>query len=88
MLQKFKEEFGTGEDTVPTDHLVEGNRRRLKGIPKIVMTAMYLDLRTKSAVGIPLADRDVIWLYVFDDLSKLVLPLLQFIQMHIKMHNH
>ena len=61
MLQKFNEEFGTGEEnTVATDYLVEGNRRRLTGIPKIVMTAMYLDPRTKSAVGIPLADLDFV----------------------------
>jgi hypothetical protein len=32
------------------------------------MIAMCLDPRTKSATGIPLADREVIWEYVFDDL--------------------
>lgn len=62
MLAKFREEFGSGlETTVATDHLVEGNRRRAVGIPKIVLMAMYLDPRTKSAVGIPPADRDLIW---------------------------
>jgi hypothetical protein len=69
MLVKFNEEFGTGEqNTVATDYLAEGSRRRLKGLPKIVMIAMCLDPRTKSATGIPLADREVIWEYVFDDL--------------------
>jgi len=76
MLRKFNEEFGTGEEnTVSSDHLVEGNRWRLKGLPKIVMIAMYLDPRTKSAVDIPLADRDVIWQFVFDDLLNLALQL-------------
>ena len=74
MLQKFNEEFGTGEEnTVATDHLVEGNRQRLKGLPKLVMIAMYLDPRTKSAIGIPLADCDIIWEYVFDDLLNMAL---------------
>jgi hypothetical protein len=76
MLRKFNEEFGTGEEnTVASDHLVEGNRRRLKGLPKIVMIALYLDPRTKSAVSIPLADHDVIWQFVFDDLLNLALQL-------------
>jgi len=54
MLVKFNEEFGTGEqNTVATDYLAEGSRRRLKGLPKIVMIAMCLDPRTKSATGPP-----------------------------------
>jgi hypothetical protein len=76
MLVKFNEEFGTGEqNTVATDYLAEGSRRRVKGLPKIVMIAMCLDPRTKSAIGIPLADREVIWEYVFDDLVDLVLQI-------------
>jgi len=74
MLVKFNEEFGTGEqNTVATDYLAEGSRRRLKGLPKIVMIAMCLDPRTKSATGIPLADREVIWEYVFDELVDIAL---------------
>ena len=76
MLVKFNEEFGTGEqNTVATDYLAEGSRRRLKGLPKIVMIAMCLDPRTKSATGIPLADREVIWEYVFDDLVDIALQI-------------
>jgi hypothetical protein len=76
MLVKFNEEFGTGEqNTVATDYLVEGSRRRLKGLPKIVMIAMCLDPRTKSGTGIPLVDREVIWEYVFDELVDIALQI-------------
>jgi hypothetical protein len=62
MLVKFNEEFGTGkQNTVAMDYLAEGSRWRLKGLPKIVMNAMCLDLRTKSATGILLADREIIF---------------------------
>jgi hypothetical protein len=62
MLQKFSEEFGSGvEDTVAVDYMTEGNRRRSKGIPKLVLLSVFLDPRTKSAIGIPPADREVIW---------------------------
>jgi hypothetical protein len=44
MLTKFNEEFGTGEEnTVASDHTVEGNRRHGKGIPRIALLAMCLD---------------------------------------------
>jgi hypothetical protein len=74
MLVKFNEEFGTGEqNTVAMDYIVEGTRWRLKGLPDIVMIAMCLDPQTKSAAGIPLADREVIWVYVFNDLVDVAL---------------
>ena len=37
------------------------------------MIAMCLDPRTKSATGIPLADREVIWEYVFEELVDIAL---------------
>jgi len=74
MLAKFSEEFGTGEEnTVATDHIAEGNRRRAKGIPKIVLLAMCLDPRTKSTIGIPPADRLLIWQYIEEELVEVAL---------------
>jgi hypothetical protein len=65
MLRKFEEEFGSGlEQTITTEHLVEGKRRCTVGIPKVVLMAMYLDPRTKSAIGIPNTDRELIWQYI------------------------
>jgi hypothetical protein len=70
----FNDEFGTGEEnTVATDYLAEDSRQSFKGLLKIVMIAMYLDPRTKSAIGIPLADCEVIWEYVFDELVDVAL---------------
>jgi hypothetical protein len=72
MLQKFEEEFGSGvEHTITTDHLLEGNHWQSVGIPKIVLIAMCLDPRTKSAIGIPNADRELIWQYLENDLIDL-----------------
>jgi hypothetical protein len=49
MLAKFNDEFGTGEEnTVAMDYLAEGSRQRLKGLPKVVMIAMYLDPGTSQ----------------------------------------
>jgi hypothetical protein len=74
MIEKFNTEFGTGiEGTVARDHLMEGNRRRSYGIPKLVLIAVVLDPRTKSFVGIPKADQDVIMQYVLHDLVELAL---------------
>jgi hypothetical protein len=69
MLGKFNEEFGTGEEyTVAFDHTTEGRNRRVKGIPKIVLIAMFLDPRTKSGTGTPVADQEVIWQYIEEEL--------------------
>ncbi len=69
MLQKFQEAFGSGLDqTVATDHLAEGDWRRMVGIPRIALIAVYLDPRTKSAIGIPNADHELIWQYIEVDL--------------------
>ena len=76
MLQKFSDEFGTGvENTVATDYLTEGNRRRSKGIPKLVLLSMFLDPRTKSAIGVPIADRETIWQLLEEELINLALSL-------------
>ena len=69
MLGKFNEEFGTGEEyTVAFDHTTEGRNRRVKGIPKIVLIAMFLDPRTKWGTGTPVADQEVIWQYIEEEL--------------------
>ncbi len=74
MMEKFTSEFGTGvEGTVARDHLMEGHRRRSYGIPKLVLIAFVLDPRTKSFVGIPRADQDVVMEYVLHDLVELAL---------------
>ena len=76
MLEKFREEFGSGEEnSVCFDHINEGNRRRIKGIPKLVLMASLLDPRTKSAIGIPVTDRDVVWEYIVADLVELALSI-------------
>jgi hypothetical protein len=76
MLQKFSDEFGTGlENTVATDYLTEGNRRRSKGIPKLVLLSMFLDPRTKSAIGVPIADRETIWQLLEEEVINLALSL-------------
>jgi hypothetical protein len=76
MLQKFCDEFGSGdEETVAFDHITEGVRRRAKGIPKLALMAMLLDPRTKSAVGIPDADCDAIWQYITHDAVELAMSL-------------
>ncbi len=76
MLLKFSEEFGTGvENTVATDYLTEGNRRRPKGIPKLVLFSMFLNPRTKSAIGVPIADRETIWQLLEEELINLALLL-------------
>jgi hypothetical protein len=76
MLQKFSDEFGTGvENTVATDYLTEGNRLRSKGIPKLVLFSMFLNPRTKSAIGVPIADRETIWQLLEEELINLALLL-------------
>jgi len=76
MLHKFAEEFGSGEEhSVSTDHTVEGNRQRVKGIPKLVLMAALLDPRTKSAIGIPVVDRDIVWQLIADDAIEMALIL-------------
>jgi hypothetical protein len=76
MIAKFNKEFGSGEEnTVATDHTEEGYRRRAKGIPKTVLLAMCLDPRTKSMVGIPPADRLVIWRYMEEELVELAMDI-------------
>jgi len=76
MLTKFNEEFGTGEEnTVASDHTVEGNRRRGKGIPRIALLEMCLDPRTKSATGIPQADCELIWQYMEEELVELAIEM-------------
>jgi hypothetical protein len=74
MLRKFNDEFGTGaENTVAIDHAAEGNNRREKGIPKMVLMAMCLDPRAKSGAGVPPADREVIWQYIEDELVEITM---------------
>jgi len=76
MIAKFNEEFGTGEEnTVAMDHTAAGNRRHGKGIPKRVLLAMCLDPRTKSTIGIPPADRLVIWRFIEEELVEVALNL-------------
>jgi hypothetical protein len=53
MLQKFNKMFGTGvEGTVAHDHLIEGPKRRPKGIPLLSLMASLLDPRMKGGIGI------------------------------------
>ncbi len=74
MLRKFEEEFGCGaEHTIATDHLTEGLWRRTKGIPKLALISMFLDPQTRSAVGIPTADQEIIWGYVSTELLDLAM---------------
>jgi hypothetical protein len=74
MMVKFNEEFGAGEENAVTmDHTAEGNKRRGKGISKIVLLAMCLDPRTKSTIGIPPADHLVIWRYIEEELVEVAL---------------
>jgi hypothetical protein len=76
MLTKFVEQFGSGEaGTVATDHQVEGVRRRSRGIPKIVLMSLFLDPRTKSAIGVPLPDQELIWNYIETDLIALAISI-------------
>jgi hypothetical protein len=76
MLTKFMEQFGSGEaGTVATDHQVEGVRRRSQGIPKIVLMSLFLDPRTKSAIGIPLPDQELIWHYIEMNLIALAISI-------------
>lgn len=76
MIAKFNPQFGNGvEGTVARDHLMEGDRRRSCGIPRLVLIAVALDPRTKSFVGIPRADQDEIMQYVLHDLVELALSL-------------
>jgi len=44
MLWKFEEEFGSGqENTIATEHLTEGPRWRVKGIPRLALMESSLD---------------------------------------------
>jgi hypothetical protein len=61
MLHKFEEEFGSGqENTIAVEHLTEGSRWRVKGIPRLALMASLLDPRTKCAVGVPAADCGIV----------------------------
>ena len=54
MLEKLNEIFGNGiEGTVAAATLLEGPRRRPRGIPILVLIAPLLDPGTKGGVGIP-----------------------------------
>jgi hypothetical protein len=76
MLEKYNEEFGTGKEyTVAVDHAAEGRNRRVKGIPKIVLIAMFLDSRTKSGTGIPVAYREVVGQYIEEQLVELAMDI-------------
>ena len=76
MIAKFNTQFGNGvEGAVARDHLMEGDRRRSCGIPKLVLIAVALDPCTKSFVGIPRADQDEIMQYILHDLVELALSL-------------
>ena len=76
MIEKYNEEFGTGEEyTVTVDRITVGRNRRVKGIPKIVLTAMFLDPRTKTGTGIPVTDREIMWQYIEEELAELAMEI-------------
>ena len=63
MLMKCSNKtFGSGEQgIVATEHLTEGPRRHLKGIPKLTLIAALLDPRVNAGIGIP--TRDQAWMF-------------------------
>jgi hypothetical protein len=76
MLEKFNEEFGTGEEyTVAVNRVTETRNRHVKGIPLIVLIAMFLDPRTKTGTGIPVTDREIMWQYIEEELVELAMQL-------------
>jgi hypothetical protein len=76
ILEKFNEEFGTGEEyTVAVDRVTETRNCRVKGIPMIVLIAMFLDPRTKTGTGIPVTDREIMWQYIEVELVELAMQL-------------
>jgi hypothetical protein len=76
MLEKFNEEFGTGEEyTVAVDRVTETRNRRVKGIPMIVLIAMFLDPWTKTGTEIPVANHEIMWQYIEVELVELAMQL-------------
>lgn len=74
MLQKLNEIFGTGEEgTMVEENNRQGDRRRPKGIPTLVLIATLLDPRMKSGLGIPPLDREQIWTEIQDTLVRMAL---------------
>jgi hypothetical protein len=62
MLAEFNTRFGTGADgTVATENLMEGPRRRPKGMHMLQLMASFLDPRMKGGLGISDIDMEYIW---------------------------
>lgn len=80
MLLTFNKHFGTGIDgTVAQENLIEGARRRPKGISMLALMASLLDPRMKGGVGISPADnlfvieriRDEMRLIAMEEVSQM-----------------
>ncbi len=74
MLQKLNDIFGTGEEgTMGEGNNRQGDRRRPKGIPMLVLVASLLDPRMKSGIGILPLDREQTWGEIQDSLVRIAL---------------
>jgi hypothetical protein len=72
MLENFNSHWGSGaEGTIYQEHETEGDRRRQKGIPRLILFACALDPRTKALHCLSLVDRNII----FKELENYMLQL-------------
>ena len=62
MLANFNSLWGSGEEsTIYHEHQIEGDRRRQKGLPRLILFASALDPRTKALLCFLPVDRDIIY---------------------------
>jgi hypothetical protein len=72
MILAFKKQWGSREaGTVATEHLMEGEGRRSKGIHILDLAASFLDPRFKFGPGFDKADKSYTWNYIKSEITNI-----------------